>query len=77
MKAAREINVWRSHAPWLGDLMEEQDYLLCQAVTAIFEDPFLKCHLAMRGGSVQHKAHLAPARQDQAAPTARSHSDRV
>lgn len=61
MISAREINVWRSYAPWLNDLMVEQDYLLCQAVAAIFEDPFLKSQLAMRGGTVLHKAHLAPA----------------
>ena len=61
MISAREINVWRSCAPWLNDLMVEQDYLLCQAVAAIFEDPFLKSQLAMRGGTVLHKAHLAPA----------------
>ena len=61
MISAREISVWRSCAPWLNDLMVEQDYLLCQAVAAIFEDPFLKCQLAMRGGTVLHKAHLAPA----------------
>ncbi|KAF0102959.1 MAG: hypothetical protein FD187_1754 [bacterium] len=61
MISAREINVWRSYAPWLNDLMVEQDYLLCQAVTAIFEDPFLKSQLAMRGGTVLHKAHLVPA----------------
>lgn len=42
MISVREINVWRSCAPWLNDLMVEQDYLLCQAVAAIFEAPFLK-----------------------------------
>jgi predicted nucleotidyltransferase component of viral defense system len=58
---AREINGWRRYAPWSSDLMVEQDYLLCQAVAAIFEDSFLKSQLAMRGGTVLHKAHLAPA----------------
>lgn len=41
--------------------MVEQDYLLSQAVAAIFEDDFLKGQVAMRGGTVLHKGHLAPA----------------
>lgn len=41
--------------------MVEQDFLICQAVAAIFEDGFLKDQVAMRGGTVLHKAHLAPA----------------
>jgi predicted nucleotidyltransferase component of viral defense system len=42
-------------------LMVEQDYLICKAVTAIFEDGFLASQVAMRGGTVLHKGHLAPA----------------
>src|SRR5258706_10093478 len=41
--------------------MVEQDYLLSRAVAAIFEDKFLKGHVAMRGGTVLRKGHLAPA----------------
>lgn len=41
--------------------MVEQDYLLCRAVAAIFEDDFLSTQVAMRGGTVLHKGHLAPA----------------
>lgn len=41
--------------------MVEQDYLLSQAVAAIFEDSFLRGQVAMRGGTVLHKGHLAPA----------------
>lgn len=41
--------------------MVEQDFLICQAVAAIFEDKFLKDQVAMRGGTVLHKAHLSPA----------------
>jgi len=58
---AQEINAWRPYAPWSSDLMVEQDYLLSQAVAAIFEDNFLKSQVAMRGGTVLHKGHLAPA----------------
>src|SRR5262245_9487410 len=41
--------------------MVEQDFLLTKAVESIFTDPKLKNQLAMRGGTVLHKAHLAPA----------------
>jgi predicted nucleotidyltransferase component of viral defense system len=41
--------------------MVEQDYLLSCAVAAIFEDRFLSTQVAMRGGTVLHKGHLAPA----------------
>ena len=41
--------------------MVEQDYLLSRAVAAIFDDKFLKGQVAMRGGTVLHKGHLAPA----------------
>src|ERR1700743_3481843 len=41
--------------------MVEQDFLLSQAVALIFEDKFLNEQVAMRGGTVLHKVHLAPA----------------
>ena len=41
--------------------MVEQDFLLSQAVALVFEDKFLSEQVAMRGGTVLHKAHLAPA----------------
>ncbi len=61
MISARELAVWRAYAPWSNDLMVEQDYLLSQAVAAIFDDAFLRKQVAMRGGTVLHKGHLAPA----------------
>lgn len=61
MISARELVQWRPFAPWSSDLMVEQDFLISQAVAAIFEDKFLKGQVAMRGGTVLHKAHLAPA----------------
>ena len=33
----------------------------CLAMRAIFEDRFLSGQVAMRGGTVLHKVHLAPA----------------
>ena len=38
----------------------EQDLLLCQAMVALFEDAFLSSQVAMRGGTLLHKVHLAP-----------------
>lgn len=61
MITAREIAAWRTVAPWATDMIVEQDYLLCRAVAAIFEDAFLSAQVAMRGGTVLHKGHLAPA----------------
>ena len=39
----------------------EQDLLLSKAMAAIFSDDFLRGQVAMRGGTVLHKVHLAPA----------------
>ena len=52
---------WQTHAPWPKRSQIEQDLRLSRAVAAIFADPVLGEHLAMRGGTVLHKGHLAPA----------------
>lgn len=57
----RDIITWREHAPWPEDTQVEQDLLLTRAMVAIFSDPFLSEQVAMRGGTVLHKVHLAPA----------------
>lgn len=57
----RDIIAWREHAPWSKDTQVEQDLLLTRAMVAIFSDPFLSGQVAMRGGTVLHKVHLAPA----------------
>lgn len=56
-----EIMAWRAHAEWSRDSQIEQDLLITRAMVAIFSDPFLTEHVAMRGGTVLHKVHLAPA----------------
>ena len=61
MITGQELAAWREHAPWSSDLMVEQDFLLSKSVAAIFEDDFLRGQVAMRGGTVLHKGHLAPA----------------
>lgn len=61
MISLREAIAWRAHAPWADDQMVEQDYLISRAVELIFSHPKLRRQLAMRGGTVLHKGHLAPA----------------
>jgi predicted nucleotidyltransferase component of viral defense system len=55
------LTAWQSQAPWPKRSQIEQDLRLSRGVAAIFTDPLLEAHLAMRGGTVLHKAHLAPA----------------
>jgi predicted nucleotidyltransferase component of viral defense system len=57
----RELAAWREHAPWPKDVQVEQDLLLTRAMAAIFSDEFLSGQVAIRGGTVLHKIHLAPA----------------
>ncbi len=61
MRSRQEIIAWRQHAAWATDAQVEQDLLLTHAMAAIFSDPFLSGQVAMRGGTVLHKVHLAPA----------------
>jgi hypothetical protein len=49
---AREIAAWRAVAPWATDMMVEQEYLLCRAVAAIFEDDFLSKLQALMNGKL-------------------------
>ncbi|MGT2460103.1 nucleotidyl transferase AbiEii/AbiGii toxin family protein (plasmid) [Cupriavidus basilensis] len=55
------LTAWQAYAPWPKRSQIEQDLRLSRGVAAIFADPLLREHLAMRGGTVLHKAHLAPA----------------
>lgn len=55
------LTAWQAVAPWPKRSQIEQDLRLSRGVVAIFADPVLGEHLAMRGGTVLHKAHLAPA----------------
>jgi predicted nucleotidyltransferase component of viral defense system len=47
--------------PWAAQYQVEQDLLLCRAMVALFDDKFLSSQIAMRGGTLLHKVHLAPA----------------
>jgi predicted nucleotidyltransferase component of viral defense system len=46
--------------PWGAQYQVEQDLLLCRAMVALFHDKFLSSQIAMRGGTLLHKVHLAP-----------------
>jgi predicted nucleotidyltransferase component of viral defense system len=46
--------------PWAAQYQVEQDLLLCRAMVALFDDKFLSSQIAMRGGTLLHKIHLAP-----------------
>lgn len=57
----QDILAHRKLVPWIQMHQVEQDLLLCLAMIALFSDQFLSGHVAMRGGTVLHKVHLAPA----------------
>jgi predicted nucleotidyltransferase component of viral defense system len=57
----KDVLAHEATVPWPEPYQVEQDLLLCLAMRAIFEDRFLSGQVAMRGGTVLHKVHLAPA----------------
>jgi predicted nucleotidyltransferase component of viral defense system len=56
----RDVLVHQATVPWPSQLQVEQDLLLCRAMAALFTDAFLHTQVAMRGGTLLHKVHLAP-----------------
>jgi len=57
----RDVLAHQTIVPWPNLRQVEQDLLLCRAMAALFDDRFLKTQIAMRGGTLLHKVHLAPA----------------
>ena len=57
----RDILAHQTVVPWSAQHQVEQDLLLCRAMVALFSDSFLAGQIAMRGGTLLHKVHLAPA----------------
>jgi predicted nucleotidyltransferase component of viral defense system len=57
----QDVLAHQREVPWAELYQVEQDLLLCLAMRAIFSDRFLAKEVAMRGGTVLHKVHLAPA----------------
>jgi len=61
MMQQSHLTAWQVHAPWDKRSKIEQDLRLARGIAAIFSDDVLATHVAMRGGTVLHKGHLAPA----------------
>jgi predicted nucleotidyltransferase component of viral defense system len=57
----QDILAHQAIVPWAAQYQVEQDLLLCRTMIALFEDKFLSAQIAMRGGTLLHKVHLAPA----------------
>lgn len=57
----QDILAHQAVVPWAAQYQVEQDLLLCRAMAALFDDKFLASQIAMRGGTLLHKVHLAPA----------------
>lgn len=57
----RDVLAHQALVPWPRQRQVEQDLLLCRAMAALFNDKFLRGQIAMRGGTLLHKVHLAPA----------------
>lgn len=57
----QDILAHQAVVPWAAQYQVEQDLMLCRAMVALFNDKFLSGQIAMRGGTLLHKAHLAPA----------------
>src|SRR5882762_2201445 len=57
----RDVIAHQLVVPWPSQVQVEQDLLLCRAMVALFDDDFLSGQIAMRGGTLLHKVHLAPA----------------
>ena len=56
----RDVLEHQANVPWPKLRQVEQDLLLCRAMAALFNDKFLRSQVAMRGGTLLHKIHLAP-----------------
>jgi predicted nucleotidyltransferase component of viral defense system len=57
----QDILAHQAEVPWAAQYQVEQDLLLCRSMAALFDDNLLSGQIAMRGGTLLHKAHLAPA----------------
>src|SRR5437867_8101455 len=56
----RDVLAHQAHVLWPTHRQIEQDLLLCRSMAALFDDKFLHGQIAMRGGTLLHKVHLAP-----------------
>jgi predicted nucleotidyltransferase component of viral defense system len=56
----QDILAHQAVVPWSAQYQVEQNLLLCRTMAALFDDAFLSSQIAMRGGALLHKVHLAP-----------------
>jgi predicted nucleotidyltransferase component of viral defense system len=61
MIPSQNIVAWSQSAPWASPRQVEQDLIICRALVAIFNDPFLKEQLRFRGGTALNKLHFPKA----------------
>jgi len=54
------ITEWSEKTPWGLNQQVEQDLIICRALVNIYSDPFLREHLAFRGGTALGKLYLNP-----------------
>ncbi len=54
------ITAWRKNAPWIENTQVEQDLIIERSLVELFNDSFLKEHLAFRGGTALHKLFIKP-----------------
>lgn len=55
------IAKWQEYAPWSEFNQIEQDLIISRTLVEIFNDEYLRDHLAFRGGTALHKLYLNPA----------------
>src|SRR6266498_6130790 len=56
----RDVLAHQAQVPWPTHRQIEQDLLLSRSMAALFDDKLLHGQIAMRGGTLLHKVHLAP-----------------
>jgi predicted nucleotidyltransferase component of viral defense system len=52
------ITAWGQTVPWVDERQVEQDLIISRAIIELFNDPFLKDQLRLRGGTALNKLHL-------------------
>ena len=46
---------WSNHVPWQTNEQVEQDLVICRAIVALFQYPYLAGNLAFRGGAANDR----------------------
>jgi predicted nucleotidyltransferase component of viral defense system len=58
---AQNIIAWSRVAPWAEPRQVEQDLIIARAIVQLFNDPFLREELRLRGGTALNKLHFPKA----------------